>query len=230
MTLPQPASKIADLDLEKFWDEKGWENIVFDSEDAAPSLSSYLHQLDSSYSGSSEMSPDNASSGTSFEPGSEISSDGGSIVEQDNETEEAGLAADCWVYRHPATPPASPEPQTPRAQFWLLRYQVQEIGPHFRAQSQKDISARLTALNGISKLDAKAILKTKVRQVVKELLRRVSELKQDKHRLRIRLRRLMRRLSGNISAHRCWEDRVRRKLDAFYDGYCFPNGRQVGDR
>jgi hypothetical protein len=116
LTLSQPASKIADLNLEKFWDEKGWEHIIFDSEDAAPGLSSRLHPLDSFDSGSSEMSRDNASSGTLFESGSEISSDAESIVEQVNETEEAGLAANCRVYRHPATPPASPEPSTPAAQ------------------------------------------------------------------------------------------------------------------
>jgi hypothetical protein len=116
LTLSQPASKIADLDLEEFWDEKGWEHIVFDSEDATPGLSYYLHPLDPSDSGSSEMSPDNASSRTSFESGSEISSAVESIVEQVNDTEEAGLAANCRLYRHPATPPVSPEPSTPAAQ------------------------------------------------------------------------------------------------------------------
>jgi hypothetical protein len=88
--------------------------------------------------------------------------------------------------------------------FWHLRYQVQEIGPLFHEQSQRAISTRLTVLNGIGRFDAKAILQTKVRQVVKELLRRVSELKQDKHRLRVRSRRLMRRLSGNIWVRLKW--------------------------
>jgi hypothetical protein len=41
----------------------------------------------------------------------------------------------------------------------------------------------LTVTNGIGRFDAEAIQQTKVRRMVKELLRRVSELKQDKHRL-----------------------------------------------
>ena len=113
--------------------------------------------------------------------------------------------------------------------FWHLRYQVQEIGPQFHEQSQMAISTRLTALRGIDRFDARAILHTKVRQVVKELMKRVSELKQDKHRLRVRSRRLMRRVSGNISAHRCWQDRLRRELDAIYDGYYLMEDRSAVD-
>lgn len=108
---------------------------------------------------------------------------------------------------------------TSQKHFWLLRYQVQEIGPLFHEQSQKAISTRLAVLNGIRRFDAKAILRTKVCQVVKELLSRVSELKQDKYRLRVQSCRLIGRLSWSISAHRRWQDRVRRELDALYDGY-----------
>lgn len=115
LALPQPASKIADLDLEQFWDAKGWEHIVFDSEDAAPALSR-LHSLGSSDSGSIDMSPDSVSSGTSFESGSEISSDTESTVEQVTKRDEAGVAAKCKVYLHPATPPTSPELSTPAVQ------------------------------------------------------------------------------------------------------------------
>ena len=114
LTLSQPASKIADLNLEKFWDEKGWEHIVFDSEDAAPGISYRLQPLGSFDTGSSEMSPDSASSGTSFESGSEISSDAESIVE--HEREGARLAAKNELYQHQATSPASPELSTPAVQ------------------------------------------------------------------------------------------------------------------
>jgi hypothetical protein len=62
---------------------------------------------------------------------------------------------------------------------------VQQIHPLFHGQSQKAISARLIALHGIGRFDAEAILQIKVRQVVEELLRRTSELKQDKYRLRV---------------------------------------------
>jgi hypothetical protein len=55
-------------------------------------------------------------------------------------------------------------------QFGHLRYQVQVIHPRFHEQSQKDISARLTALHRIGRFDAKAILRIEARQVVKELL------------------------------------------------------------
>lgn len=59
----------------------------------------------------SKKAPDNASSG------SEISSEDESIAEQIIETEElSGLEANCYIYRHPATPPASPEPSTPAVQ------------------------------------------------------------------------------------------------------------------
>jgi hypothetical protein len=79
----------------------------------------YDHPLDYTYSDAafSEKSSDNSSSRTLFELGSEISTEVENIVEQINETEESsGLAANCQVYRHPATPPASPEPSTPAVQ------------------------------------------------------------------------------------------------------------------
>jgi hypothetical protein len=119
LTVSQPASKIADLDLQKIWDEEGWEHIVFDFEDATPVLSSYLHPLDSTHSDAafSDLSWDNSSSGTLSESGSEISSQAESNVEQVSETQESsGLEANCQVYRHPATPPASPEPSIPAVQ------------------------------------------------------------------------------------------------------------------
>jgi hypothetical protein len=62
------------------------------------------------------MSPDNASGGTSFESESKISSEAKNIMGQVNKTEESGLATNCQIYRHPATPPASPEPSTPALQ------------------------------------------------------------------------------------------------------------------
>jgi hypothetical protein len=90
---------------------------------------------------------------------------------------------------------------------------VQEIHPRFHEQSQKAISARLTALHGIGRFDTKAILQIKVRQVVEELLRRISELKQDRHRLRMRSRRLMRRLGGTICAYRWWQSSCSQKAE-----------------
>jgi hypothetical protein len=72
-----------------------------------------------------------------------------------------------------------------------------------------------------------ATLQIKVCQVVKELRRRISELKQDRQRLRKRSRRLMRRLIGTICAYWWWQVRVRRKLNVLDDGsrvYCFRNG------
>jgi hypothetical protein len=97
-------------------------------------------------------------------------------------------------------------------QFWYLRYQVQEIHPRFHEQSQKDISARLTALHRLSRFDAEAILQIKVRRVVKELLKRISRLENDRHRLRMRSRRLMRRLSGTICAYRRWQIRESQRV------------------
>lgn len=85
---------------------------------------------------------------------------------------------------------------------------MQEIRPRFHEQSQMAISARLTALHGIGRFDAKAILQIKVRQVVKELLKRISRLKNDRHRLRMRSRRLMMRLSETICAYQRWQVRV----------------------
>ncbi|OBT42130.1 hypothetical protein VE00_08320 [Pseudogymnoascus sp. WSF 3629] len=81
-----------------------------------------------------------------------------------------------------------------------VRYQrdVQEIRPRFDEESQMAISARLTALHSIGRFDTKAILQIKVRQVVKELLKRISDLKHNRHQLRLRSRRLMRRLSGRL--------------------------------
>lgn len=58
---------------------------------------------------------------------------------------------------------------------------MQEIGLDFHEQLQKAISTRLTVLNGTRRFDPKAILRTKVCQVLEELLSRISELEQDKH-------------------------------------------------
>jgi hypothetical protein len=126
-------------------------------------------------------------------------------------------------------------------QFWHLRYQVQEIQSPFREQLQKDISARLTALHCLGRFDAKAIPQIKVRQVVKELLKRISKVKNDRHRLRMRSPRLTRRLRGTICAYRWWLVRVSRELNVLDDGsraYGFRNRaycsgaspRQVGGR
>lgn len=101
---------------------------------------------------------------------------------------------------------------------------MQQIHPLLHEQSQKAISARLVALHDIGRFDAEAILQIKVRHVVAELLRRTSELKQDKYRLRVRSRRLMRRLSGTICAYRWRQVRVGRKLnmlDAGFRAYAF---------
>jgi hypothetical protein len=133
LTLSQPAAKIVDLEsklaeahcprdtavsnLQKFWDEEGWEPIVFEFDNATPNLSYYLHPLDYSDAAFSEMSPDDASSGTSFESGSEMSCEVDGIVEQTEAAEESlGLETNCQLCRHPATPPASPDTSTPVVQ------------------------------------------------------------------------------------------------------------------
>jgi chaperone BCS1 len=120
LTLSQPATKIVQhfesklgevhcsggdttvSDAKNFWDEAGWEPVVFDQDNAEP---------DAAFS---ETSPEDASSGTSFESGSEMSCEVDGIVEQTDEMEESsGLEAKCQVYRQPATPPASPVTSTP---------------------------------------------------------------------------------------------------------------------
>jgi hypothetical protein len=132
LTLSQPATKIVDLEsklakahrsrdtavsnLQKFWDE-GWEPIVFEFDNATPNLSYYLHPLDYSDAAFSEMSPDDASNGTSFESGSEMSCEVDGIVEQTEAAEESlGLETNRQLCRHPATPPASPDTSTPVVQ------------------------------------------------------------------------------------------------------------------
>ena len=89
-------------------------------------------------------------------------------------------------------------------QFWLLRYQVQTFQPPFDEKAQADISARLTALHRLVRFDSTAMHEIKVRQVIIELLERTSELRRDKHRLRNRSLRLMKRLNRTIYAHRRW--------------------------
>jgi hypothetical protein len=93
-------------------------------------------------------------------------------------------------------------------QFWLFRYQVQTFQHPFDEEAQADVSARLTALHRLVRFDSTAIHKIKVRQVIIELLERTSELRRDKHRLRKRSLRLMKRLSGTIYAYQRWPVRV----------------------
>lgn len=127
LTLPQPATKIVEhleskleeahlsgedtstSDLRNFWDEGGWEPLVLDFNHVTPDLSYDLHPLDYTYSDASETSPDDSSSGTSFESGSDMSCDDKNIVPQADVTaESAGLKANCSLYQQPATPPATP--------------------------------------------------------------------------------------------------------------------------
>jgi len=99
-------------DFQTFWDKEGWEPLVFDFNHATPGtpdLSCNLHPLDYTYTDGSETSPDDSSSGTSFESESEMSCDDENIVPQAEVTEEsAGLKANCSFYQQPATPPATP--------------------------------------------------------------------------------------------------------------------------
>lgn len=94
-------------------------------------------------------------------------------------------------------------------QFWLFRYQVQNIRHPIDKDAQKAVSARLTALHRLVRFDSTAIHDINVLQVIIELLERTSELRQDNHRLRKRSQRLMKRLSGTIYAHRRWLAHVR---------------------
>jgi hypothetical protein len=101
----QPAPKI---------DEEEWEP-VFDFNDTTPGLSYHLHQLDYSHSGAefSETAPDDSSSGTSFESGSEMSCDVEASVKQAEVREEPlRLESSCRSSRQPTTPPASPTTST----------------------------------------------------------------------------------------------------------------------
>ena len=50
------------------------------------------------------------------------------------------------------------------------------------------------------RLDTKTILRIKLRQIVKDLLRRITRLKQDRHRHRMRSRRLLVLLISNSLA------------------------------
>jgi hypothetical protein len=95
-------------------DEEGWEPI-FDFNDTTPSLSYYLHPHDDTYSDAefSETSPDDSSSRTSFESGSEMSCDVEAIVKQAEVREEPlRLESSCQSSQHPTTPPASPTTST----------------------------------------------------------------------------------------------------------------------
>lgn len=95
--------------LRKCWDEAGWEPLVLDFNHETPDLLYNLHPLDYAYSDASKTSPDDSSSGTSFESGSDMSSDDENIVAQAEATEEsAGLKTNCSFYRQPAAPPATP--------------------------------------------------------------------------------------------------------------------------
>jgi hypothetical protein len=74
---PTEKAHYAVSELEKFWDEDGWEPIAFGSNDATPGISHYPHPPAylSSEEASNEPSGDDASSGTSFESGSQMSCD-----------------------------------------------------------------------------------------------------------------------------------------------------------
>jgi hypothetical protein len=100
-------------DLEKLWDEDGWEPIAFGSDDATPGISLYLQPPAylSSEAVSNGPSDDDASSSTSFETGSQMSCDIEDAIAQTEVAEElADLGTKRKLYRQPAAPPASPVP------------------------------------------------------------------------------------------------------------------------
>jgi hypothetical protein len=99
-------------DLEIFWDEDGWEPIAFGSNHATPGIS---HDLQppaylSSEAASIERS-DDASSGTSFESGSQSDIEE-PIMQTEVVEESAELGIKRKLHRQPATPPPSPVPST----------------------------------------------------------------------------------------------------------------------
>jgi hypothetical protein len=86
-----------------------WEHLVLDLNHTTRGISYNLHPLDYTYSDASESSPDDSSSGTSFESGSGISFDDENVVAQVEVTEEsAGLKPKSSFIRQPATPPPTP--------------------------------------------------------------------------------------------------------------------------
>ena len=127
LTLSKPATKVIEpfdsmvakascsgdttnSDMQTFWDEKGWEPIVFDVNQTTTIQSSYVRPLDHLDSDAPFIvtSPDDSSSETSFESGSEMSCQNCGIVEQAEVTEDSpGSETKCHSYRRPAAPPAS---------------------------------------------------------------------------------------------------------------------------
>ena len=114
--LPSTAKKhYAISKLEQFWDEDGWEPIAFGSNDATPGT---LHDLQppaylSSEAASNEPSDDDASSGTSFESGSQMAYDIEDTIRQTEVVEgSADFGTRRKLNRQPASPRSSPVPST----------------------------------------------------------------------------------------------------------------------
>lgn len=87
-------------ELEKFWEENGWEDIAVEPNDAIPGLSTSLHPpAYLSSEESNEISPDDASSETSFESGSQMSCDMDDAVTLAETEEPAALETNRKHYR-----------------------------------------------------------------------------------------------------------------------------------
>ncbi|KAH6666387.1 hypothetical protein B0J14DRAFT_201685 [Halenospora varia] len=119
----------------------------------------------------------------------------------DHTGEDDGSLTEMMTENNPTQLSRPDEAAYQRNKFWNLRFEVQKIQPPFNEQAQKDISSRLTALHQLTRFNASAIRKIKIRQVLKVLLKWSCALRHDKRRLRKRSQQLLRRLNGTIHAY-----------------------------